>query len=146
MNFKILHLPVFLLFLSLCITGQTLAQEGTIRGSIFEKETGEPIIFTNVYLYKTTYGAATDVNGMFVISRVPKGTYTLMVTYLGYDTLRMPIVIKGNEVINKKLYLKTSTISLKGISITSTAHARTGIRYRRSLLLYNGWCQLSRYR
>jgi hypothetical protein len=135
MNSKILHISVlFLLFLSLCITGQTLAQEGTIRGSIFEKETGEPIIFTNVYLYKTTYGAATDVNGMFVISRVPKGTYTLMVTYLGYDTLRMPIVIKGGEVINKKLYLKASTISLKGISITSTAHVESKTETRTSVV------------
>ncbi|HNY07631.1 MAG TPA: TonB-dependent receptor [Bacteroidales bacterium] len=135
MNSKILHIPVlFLLFLSLCITGQTLAQEGTIRGSIFEKETGEPIIFTNVYLYKTTYGAATDVNGMFVISRVPKGTYTLMVTYLGYDTLRMPIVIKGGEVINKKLYLKASTIALKGISITSTAHVESKTETRTSVV------------
>jgi len=134
MNRKIILLSViFLVFLSFCITSAVSAQDGTIRGSIYEKETGEPIIFTNVYLYKTTYGAATDVNGIFVISRVPKGSYTLMVTYLGYDTLRVPVTIKGGEIVNRKLYLKASTISLKGISITSTARTESKTETRTSV-------------
>jgi hypothetical protein len=98
----------------------SIAQEGVIRGFVYEKETGEPIIFTNVYLYKTSIGAATDVNGYFAITRIPKGTYTLMVTYMGYDTLRMPVSIAGNEVLNKKLYLKASAVNIQGVNITST--------------------------
>ncbi|MGE5425361.1 MAG: hypothetical protein ACM3N9_08340, partial [Syntrophothermus sp.] len=41
------------------------AQFGTIRGFVYEAETGEPVLFTNVYLEGTSYGAATDVNGFF---------------------------------------------------------------------------------
>lgn len=108
-----------ILFLSFQ-TYKSFAQEGVIRGFVYEKETGEPIIFTNVYLYKTSYGAATDVNGSFVITRIPKGSYVLMVTYVGFDTLRMPVTISGGEVINKKLYLKTSAVTIQGVNITSS--------------------------
>ena len=56
------------------------AQSGTVRGFVYEAETGEPVIFTNVYLYKTSIGAVTDVNGYFAITKIPVGQYTLMVS------------------------------------------------------------------
>ncbi|MCO5265372.1 MAG: TonB-dependent receptor [Lentimicrobium sp.] len=95
------------------------AQNGTIRGFVYEKETGEPIIFTNVYLYRTSYGAATDVNGYFAISRIPDGKYTLMVTYLGYDTLREQVTIQGNTVLTKKLFINKGAYNLDAVQITA---------------------------
>jgi hypothetical protein len=50
-----------------------MAQTGTIRGFVYDKQTGEPIIFTNVILKGTTIGAATDVNGYYSISKVHAG-------------------------------------------------------------------------
>ncbi|MBK7947062.1 MAG: carboxypeptidase-like regulatory domain-containing protein [Flavobacteriales bacterium] len=52
--------------LLLCSVG--MAQTGTIRGFVYDKATGEPIIFTNVVLKGTTIGSATDVNGYFLIT------------------------------------------------------------------------------
>lgn len=95
------------------------AQNNIIRGFVYDKETGEPIIFTNVYLYKTSYGAATDENGYFSITRIPDGNYTLMVTFLGYDTLREPVSVKGNTILNRKIYINKGSYELEGISITA---------------------------
>ena len=112
-----------LIVLSLLVTISTIvsvtAQDATIRGFVYESETGEPVIFTNVYLYRTNYGASTDVNGYFTINRIPAGDYTLMVTYLGYDTLREKVSIKGNEVITKKLFLKEGAFNLEAVQITA---------------------------
>ncbi len=110
-------LPALLLLLILPTA--SVAQFGTIRGFVYEKETGEPVIFTNVYFYKTSIGAPTDENGYFAITRIPPGDYTLMVTYVGFDTLMMPITIKANELISKKLYLNKSTFQLEEISISA---------------------------
>jgi hypothetical protein len=96
-----------------------IAQNNVVRGFIYEKETGEPIIFTNVYLYKTTYGSPTDANGYFTISRIPNGKYTLMVTYIGYDTLKEQVVLQGNTVVSKKLFLTKAAYSLEGISVSA---------------------------
>jgi len=121
-------LPAFLgvLILVMFLQFESTAQTGTIRGFVYEEESGEPIIFTNVYLYKTSYGAATDVNGYFVVSKVPAGDYELMVTYLGYDTLRMPISIAADQVITKQLVIKKASYMLDVVNITAEeAEAKT---------------------
>ncbi len=105
------------------------AQDGVIRGFVYEKETGEPVIFTNVYLYRTSYGAATDVNGYFTISKIPAGSYTLMVTYLGYDTIREQVTLTKGQIITKKLYVAKSAFNLEEVQITAEqAEARTDTR------------------
>jgi len=120
-----------LIILSLLILAfiQVNAQNGTIRGFVYEVETGEPIIFTNVYLYKTSLGAATDVNGFFVISKIPPGDYTLMVTYLGYDTLKMPLTINADDLITQNLFLNKATYMLDAVNISAEKEeARTETR------------------
>ena len=97
----------------------TFSQTGTVRGFVYEAATGEPIIFTNVYFYKTSIGAATDINGYFAITQIPPGSYTLMVTYMGCDTLKLPLTIKANELVSKKLYLSKSAFLLGEINISA---------------------------
>ncbi len=110
---------ILILITVLLYTKSLSAQTGTVRGFVYEKETGEPVLFINVYLYKTTYGAVTDVNGYFVISKAPTGSYTLMVTSIGFDTLKFPINIKPDEIITKKFYLNKSNILLKEVSVSA---------------------------
>ncbi len=95
------------------------AQFGTIRGFVYETETGEPVIFTNVYFYHTSIGAATDVNGYFAITRIQPGEYTLLVTYMGFDSLKMTVNVKANEIITKKLYLTKSAFDLEEVSVSA---------------------------
>lgn len=96
-----------------------LGQSATIRGFVYDKATGEPVIFTNVYLYQTSYGSATDVNGYFIVTRIPPGDYTLMVTYLGYDTLRLPVNLTAGAIVTKQLYLKESVITLQTVDVSA---------------------------
>ena len=98
---------------------------GDIRGFVYDKETGEPVIFTNVYLEGTTYGGATDINGLYSISRVPAGSYTLMCTYVGYDTTRISIDVKSGDIINQKLFLSELSIELDELVITSEKEEKT---------------------
>ena len=122
---KIFSLFVFLILISV----EAFAQNGTVRGFVYEKETGEPVIFTNVYLLGTTYGAATDVNGYFAISQIPPGNYLLTVTYLGYDTLKMDIAVKADDIISEKLFLEKGSYTLDQVQITAEREeARTETR------------------
>ncbi len=95
-----------------CCTSFAFAQTGDIRGFVYDKDSGEPIIFTNVYLEGTSYGAATDVEGFYSINRVPEGTYTLMCTFVGYDTTRVEVNVVKNKIINQKLFLQETSIEL----------------------------------
>ena len=110
----------FLFFIVIGISG-VKAQEasGTIRGFVYDKSSGEPILFTNVFIKGTTFGASTDVNGFFSITRVPAGTYTLMSTYLGYDTASVKVVLRPGGIINEKLFLNKSSIQLNAIEVSA---------------------------
>ncbi len=97
----------------------SFSQNATIRGSVYEKSTGQPILYTNVYLKGTNIGGVTDVNGYFTISYIPKGNYILTISYIGFDTLSIPISINGNEIINKKLFLVKSAYEISGATISA---------------------------
>lgn len=119
MNYK-----YFLAGISLFLMiGLANAQTGTIRGFVYEKKSAEPVIFTNVYLQGTTYGSSTDVNGFFMITKIPPGDYTLIVTYLGYDTLRLSIGVAAGDITTKKLYLEEASVTLKTVNISAERQA-----------------------
>ncbi len=128
---------------------------GMVRGFVYEKDNGEPVIFTNVYFRRTSIGAATDVNGYFVISRIPPGSYTLLVTSLGFDTLQLPITIKAGDVITRNLYLSKSAVQLEGVQITATreeaqTETRTSVikitpRQIKQLPTFGGQADLAQY-
>ena len=114
---------VFILTLVVLCATSAFAQTGTIRGFVFDKKDAAPVMFTNVYLLGTTYGAATDVNGYYTISRVPAGDYKLIITYLGYDTLLVPISLKANQIINRTLTITKSSIQLDFVEISAERQA-----------------------
>ncbi|MBI9068557.1 MAG: carboxypeptidase-like regulatory domain-containing protein [Salinivirgaceae bacterium] len=108
---------VFVVVVFVLITAN--AQDGSVRGFVYEKKTGEPVIFTNVYLKGTTIGASTDVNGYYNISKVPPGNYILTITYIGYDTLTVPIEIERNKMLTQKLFLEESSIRLEEFLVSA---------------------------
>lgn len=117
-NFTLTKL-LFLLFGWMFVSLIAQAQDGSIRGFVYEVSNGEPIIFSNVYLEGTNYGASTDINGYFNITRIPEGSYTLLVTYLGYDTIRERVQVRKGDVINKKYQMAESAVSLGTVNVTA---------------------------
>lgn len=88
---KWMRRPLFLCAvgtLCLCANG-ALATTGKISGIVKDKETGEPLPGVNVIVEGTTRGAATDVQGNYVILNVPAGTYSVRATFLGYAAMRV---------------------------------------------------------
>lgn len=110
----------------LCATVATsLAQQGKIKGFVYDKATGEPVLFTSVYLKGTSLGAATDVNGYYLISNIPPGEYTLMVTYLGYDTLKVAVSVAAKALVAQNLFLEKSSVKLTEVQISADREEAT---------------------
>lgn len=112
MKNKVLSTLFMMLFTQLIF-----AQTGIIRGFVYDKSTGEPIIFTNVYLKGTNFGSQTDVNGFYSITKVPVGDYTLISSYIGYDTTTINISLKNNEILNQKIFLTDKQVELGAVEI-----------------------------
>ena len=86
---------LFILSLFLLASGAAYAQ-GSIAGTVTDTRTGEAIIGANVLLAGTTTGAATDIEGNYVISNLPAGTYDLTISYITYKTHTAPTVVVEN--------------------------------------------------
>ncbi|HEX9614188.1 MAG TPA: TonB-dependent receptor, partial [Bacteroidota bacterium] len=78
----ILLLTVFFALAHNLLLGQG-SSKGIITGSVVDFETGEAILGANVILEGTTIGAATDLNGTYVM-RADPGSYTLVVSVISY--------------------------------------------------------------
>lgn len=60
------------------------AEPGFISGKVNDAQSGEELIGANVLIVGTTTGAATDLDGKYIIRNVAPGTYSVRVSLVGY--------------------------------------------------------------
>lgn len=92
----------------------------TVKGVLFDEKNGEAIPFANVVLDGTTHGCATDINGFFLINKVPEGKYTLKVKYVGYEEYSEEVTLVKNKIVTKTIHLKPAAQMLKAVEITDS--------------------------
>lgn len=99
---------------------------GIIFGKIIEQDTGDPLIGANVLVMGTTMGAATDLDGNYRISNVPAGSYSLRITYIGYETQEITdVMVKPNKPITINVILQSEVISGETVEVTAKAVRNT---------------------
>ncbi|AKA35184.1 carboxypeptidase-like regulatory domain-containing protein [Flagellimonas lutaonensis] len=88
-----------------------VAQEkGSISGKILDVEVnGEPLPFASVSLKNTLFKTQTNLHGNFELAGITPGTYTLVVRFLGYETVQLPIEVQKNQVIRISKGLRAKT-------------------------------------
>ncbi len=95
----------FIAFITLInlFNGFTQQLTQTVRGTIRDKETYEPLIGVKIVIENSSPSLATitNVNGEFRIEKVPVGKQTIIVTYLGYE----PIIMRNVDVNSKEVVL-----------------------------------------
>jgi opacity protein-like surface antigen len=74
-----------------------ISQTSTIRGFVFDAETGEPAPFVKIFVQELSTGAVADLNGFFSIPRVPAGTYTVDATSVQFGKQTKTIVVEPNK-------------------------------------------------
>ena len=112
---------VLLLFVAL--SSLAIAQN-TIKGFVYDNDSGEPIPFANVVLKGTNYGVATDINGFFSINKIPDGKYTLTLRYVGFEEYAEEITLSGKQVVSRKINLKVASQQLKEVKIKGNREER----------------------
>ena len=112
--------PILTLIL-ICFTGFTFAQKnGSIVGKLTDKDANnEPLAFANVLIKGTSKGTTSDFDGLYELPAVEPGTYTLVFSFLGYETLEIPnVVVEADKVTQVNAALGTGSVSLDEVVIT----------------------------
>lgn len=121
-RFKQLIVPIVTLLLLLFpffVANSQAPSKGRIVGTVVDSETGETILGANVILKGTTLGAATDINGTYVINAEP-GEYTLIVSVLSYAKLSVTGVrVSTEEPIRIDVAMKPEWIEIEEVVVTA---------------------------
>ena len=106
---------LFLLTFILSGIGMATAQTSQISGVVYSEADGEPVIGASVLVVGTDLGAATDIEGKFVIADVPASATTLRVSYMGMATQEVRI-LRGKTI---KVTLTEDGVALDDVMVVA---------------------------
>lgn len=114
---------IHIVFLFFSILG--LSQEKvTLSGVVSDANTNETLIGVSVFVPELNTGNYTNEYGFYSIT-VPKGNYTIQISYIGFETLREKIEINQNT--KRNFSLKESKLELGEVVITENVY-KTSIK------------------
>lgn len=119
MNKKLLHLFGLLLILFCPISQIYAGTTGKISGTVVD-ESGETIVGAQVFIEGTTIGTLTDFDGKYSILNLKPGTYTLVVSYLGFATSKteeVKVIVDKTTIID--VTLQEATIAGEEVVVTA---------------------------
>jgi len=108
---------IIVLFFSVNLFAGTF---GKITGTVMDKDSGEPLVGVNIFIENAQLGAATDVDGYFVILNVPPGEYTITASYIGYQIKNIKNVIVRVD-LTIQLSFKLQQAAFQGETVTVVA-------------------------
>jgi hypothetical protein len=94
------------------------AQNGGVKGFVYDESTGEPIMFATVKVMGENIGAQTDVNGFFNIPKILIGTYKLVTTYSGFDSTQTDVLIELDNTNSIKIMLHKKSKKIGNVIIS----------------------------
>ena len=100
------------------LPGMMFAQ-GSIEGRVSDVETGEGLAAANVIVVGTSFGAAADLNGNYVIENIPVGTYTVKVSYIGYEVASHEVTVNAGEAATVNFELQPQALVTEGVYVTA---------------------------
>ena len=113
-------------FLLLLLTTSSLWAQNIaeLSGKITDKATQKPLIGADIYLKELKKGANADAQGNYYLKGIPEGNYTIIGSYLGYQTFSRKIYLKGQERLDISLKEQAEEISGVTVSGKSIAHQK----------------------
>jgi len=116
----------FLLFLCLLLAFQVsyAAGSGTIKGRILGKATGNVLSGANIVVKNTSLGAASDLDGKYIIRNVPEGKQTLRISYIGYLPITVDVDIIANQELVQDFSLATQAVAGEEVVIRAQAQGQ----------------------
>lgn len=105
------------------LRADSLEKEIDIIGTVYDVNDNSPLAGATVYIEELEKGVISDNEGVFRITDIPDGTYTLKVQFLGYRPQEKTVSTdKGNR--SNDIGLKPESLSLSDVIISEKSQAR----------------------
>ena len=116
---------ILFLFLSIASFAQ---QTGVIRGTIKDIKSKEDIIGATVLIQGSTKGAATDINGFFTFGKLAVGTYSLKISFVGYQSkIYENVKVEADQVTDLNLTIAEESSTLAEVKVVAQRLTNTEV-------------------
>ncbi|APQ17533.1 carboxypeptidase-like regulatory domain-containing protein [Maribacter hydrothermalis] len=111
------HLFYFFTFLICSVTfGQ---DKSAVQGNILDGELlNEPMLMATVSIENTDKITRTNFRGNFEFDNLSPGEYNLVVQFLGYETIELPIIVVVGKTTKIQAILKAKTLNLSSLTVS----------------------------
>ena len=116
---------IVVLFSFLSNIGFSQSNDFYISGTVFNKESNQPLQGASVFAQNTTLGPTTNAEGKFSL-QLPAGGYELVITFTGYTTESKRISSADAENRNLYFELKPKEKEMETVSIVATSEVKDG--------------------
>ena len=112
--------PVISLLIAASVDGQH-TPGSTLSGLVLDASTGLPLENANVFLAQTVLGTSTDEQGNFRITRIPPGTYRLVVSRVGYQKQSQSVTFGESESSWREFSLSVRILQAEEVPVAGEA-------------------------
>jgi len=95
----------------------SFAQTGRIEGRVVEAERGEGLQGVNVGLEGRSIGAVTTADGTFEIEDVPPGRYTVVASFVGYETERKSVAVEAGATATVRFAFEATDVQMQEVEV-----------------------------
>ncbi len=110
---------LLLLITGILFYGSVLAQ-GTVTGRVLDEDSGEPLPGVNAMIEGTNTGSITDLDGAFTINNVLTGIKTLILSYVGYETIKQEINVGNQPIDIGTVNMSLGAVGLKEVEVIAS--------------------------
>jgi iron complex outermembrane receptor protein len=94
------------------------AAQFSISGKITNQQTGEALPGATISLANRTISVVADGSGKYQVSNLKNGSYTLKVSYIGYQTISKNVTLNADAIVDFALI--NSTLLTEEVTVSST--------------------------
>ncbi|MCA9783709.1 MAG: TonB-dependent receptor [Candidatus Cloacimonetes bacterium] len=117
MNLIPTGLPRQVLLLAAILAATIPGWAARIQGHVRSAD-GQPLSGVNLVLVSRSMGAASALDGSYLISGIPAGRFILEVSCLGYTSRRLPLALDEDESLDLDLQLEPAAVELDALVVT----------------------------
>ena len=104
-----------------------LAQTGSIKGTVKDAKTQEAIIGASAVIEGTTIGAATDLDGNFIIPKVAAGAHTVIISFVSYQKKTISVTVEAGKTVVINTALDEESTELSEVVVTGQRQTNTEV-------------------
>jgi len=114
-----------ILFFVLLLSSQAFAQNGVLKGRIYDAKTNQAIEFAAILIQGTTISSTTDVEGNYTFTGLEPGFKRLVISLVGYEkTISSEVQVQGNQTAFLDVAMEQTAVQLSEVTVRSTINVK----------------------